>query len=449
MIYKRIITASLAFLTLLFIIPLSGCGDGKLSVKDKDGNVAAELTQKDMDENTAYKPYLEVVLKEAKEAVAEINNCNSYEAENFLYKNNCVIETCFDPDIYDAIEKSYSDSELNGSPFGCAITDLKGGLYAVFSSASNDDANYALSMLSPYSSLKPLSVYAPAIESGAAGWSKVYEDSPYKQIKDDSGELVDWPENATGVYTNSNTTVYQAVKESLNTVAVKCLADYGVNNSISFLKENLNINLDYESQKAESENEDEVIGNLAMGYLYDGVSVKDMAGYYQIFANGGKYYEPEAITEITDESGKTIYTKSGEYKQVISESTAYIMNNLLQGVVQSDGTGAKAKMNDVPVGGKTGTGTANDCHWFVGFVPEYSCAVWHGGSFETNYSPEIFSSIMSKIDLDKNAEFSDCYDVKQAVYCCESGLLCTENCQRIDTGYYFAGDEIGICKIHQ
>lgn len=46
-----------------------------------------------------------------------------------------------------------------------------------------------------------------------------------------------------------------------------------------------------------------------MGYLYDGVSVIDMAGYYQIFGNGGKYYKPEAITKIIDDHGKTIYTK--------------------------------------------------------------------------------------------------------------------------------------------
>lgn len=449
MIYKRIIALCLMILIFLLTIPLSGCSGGKLIVNDKDGTTISELTLKDIDEGTVYKPYLEVVVEEAKQAVAEINNCSITEAEEFLYKNKCVVETCFDSDIYNAIEKSYNASALDGLPFGCAITDLSGGLCAVYSSPSDQSVNFATSTFSPYSSLKPLSVYAPAIENNIANWSKVYEDSPYKQIEDDNKDFIDWPENATGVYTNNNITICQAVRESLNTVAVKCLSDYGVNNSIRFLKENFNINLDYESEKAAKVNEDEVIGNLAMGYLYKGVSPKDMAGYYQIFANGGKYYEPKTIIKINDGNGKIIYTKNSEYKQVISEPTSYIMNNLLQGVVQENGTGVNAKIDNIPVGGKTGTGTADDCHWFVGFVPQYSCSVYHGGNLQTNYSPEIFKSIMTEIGLNENSEFPACPKVVQAVYCCDSGLLCNENCRKISMGYYFADDATSVCEIHK
>lgn len=448
MIYKKIIAICLVIIiTLLWLIPLSGCSSGKLSVIDKYGKAVAELRQLEISDDVPYKPYLEFVVEEAIDVIANINNCSFDNAKKILLKNDLIIETCFDTKIYEAIKKSYVNSDLDNTPFGCAVTDLNGGLCAVYSYDSNKSTNYANTTLSPYSTLKPLSVYAPAIENNIANWSTIYEDSPYKQIKDEDGNFVDWPENATGVYSNENTTVCQAIKDSLNTISVKCLDDYGVMNSIDFLRKKLNINLNFEYSKAIVD-ENEVIGNLAMGYLYEGISPTDMAGYYQIFANGGEYREPKSIISITDKSGNILYEHNDKPKRIISTSTAYIMNKLLQETVKPGGTGENAKIHDVDVGGKTGTGTANDCHWFVGFVPQYSCSVWHGGSSNINYSPEIFKDIMSQVNLDKSIEFPFCTDVCQSIYCCESGLLCTENCRRIDMGYYFADDDVDVCKIH-
>ena len=446
---KNLVFFSALIVLLLTLFMFSSCTTKEITLKDNKGKVFAKVSSAKLEKSSEYSSYSELVINEAIGIIADINGCDEEKAEKLLFKNSYTIDTFLDREIFSSIETAYNKSDVKEIPFGCAVTNLKGGLCAVYSSESKEESNFAITGFSPYSSLKPLSVYAPAIESGKAYWSKVYEDSPYKQIMDENGELVNWPENATGTYTNSNTTVYQAIKESINTVAVKCLDDYGVNNSISFLKENFDINLDYESKKATNEDEDEVIGNLAMGYLYDGVSVIDMAGYYQIFGNGGKYYKPEAITKIIDDHGKTIYTKNNDYKQVVSEPTAFIMNELLQGVVQSGGTGAGAKMDDIEVGGKTGTGIANDCHWFVGFVPQYSCAVWHGGSLVDNYSPQIFKSIMQELKLDESVKYPKCREIKQAIYCADSGLLCNENCKRVDMGYYFADEIIEKCKIHQ
>lgn len=446
---KNLVFFSALIVLLLTLFMFSSCTTKEITLKDNKGKVFAKVSSAKLEKSSEYSSYSELVINEAIGIIADINGCDEEKAEKLLFKNSYTIDTFLDREIFSSIETAYNKSDVKEIPFGCAVTNLKGGLCAVYSSESKEESNFAITGFSPYSSLKPLSVYAPAIESGKAYWSKVYEDSPYKQIMDENGELVNWPENATGTYTNSNTTVYQAIKESINTVAVKCLDDYGVNNSISFLKENFDINLDYESKKATNEDEDEVIGNLAMGYLYDGVSVIDMAGYYQIFGNGGKYYKPEAITKIIDDNGKTIYTKNNDYKQVVSEPTAFIMNELLQGVVQSGGTGAGAKMDDIEVGGKTGTGIANDCHWFVGFVPQYSCAVWHGGSLVDNYSPQIFKSIMQALKLDESVKYPKCREIKQAIYCADSGLLCNENCKRVDMGYYFADEIIKKCKIHQ
>ena len=139
--------------------------------------------------------------------------------------------------------------------------------------------------------------------------------------------------------------------------------------------------------------EEEVLGNLGMGYLREGVSPVDMAGYYQIFANGGKYYKPTAIYEIKDNSGKSIYKRNVSINQVIEKSTADIMNLLLQEVVSENGTGKDAMIDGLAVGGKTGTGEKGN--WFVGFTPEYTCAVWHSTQLEKNYGCKIFSKILN------------------------------------------------------
>lgn len=447
---------SLVVLSTLLVtnaVGFCGCSQKGLQINDIDKNLTAFVKSEDMSKNGSIdkikKAYLDVVIEEATQIISQQQNCDNKKAKNNLFSRGYTIDTYYNSEIMDAINIAYSESEIIEEPFGCALTDLNGHFVAIYSNENSDGINYATTPLSPYSSFKPLGVYAPAIENRTADWSTVYEDSPYNKVRDEIGNLVNWPENATGVYTNKPTTVCQAIKESLNTISVKCLSDYGVVNSIDFLTDNFNIDLDYERQKALSAGDDEVIGNIAMGYLYKGVSVADMAGYYQIFANGGKYFTPKAISKITDPDGKIVFENKTKGNQVISPETAFIMNKLLQGVVNPSGTGASACGLEVEAGGKTGTGTANDCHWFVGFVPQYSCAVWHGGSLVDNYSPQIFKSIMQKINLDKSIKYPRCSEIKQAIYCTESGLSCSENCKKIDMGYYFANENLANCKMHQ
>ena len=448
----------LSYIVITVILTLNsaficGCSNSETKINDSNGNLLANLESvniKDINLDKQYKfAYLDVVVNEATEIISEIKNVEFDKAKELLKTEGYVIDTYFNEEIVKSIDSAYITSTVSNYPFGCAITDLNGHILGVYSSENSNGDNYANLQYSPYSSIKPLSVYAPAIESNIAYWSKVYEDSPYKQIKDEDGNLVDWPENATYTYANKNITVYQAVKESLNTVAVKCLSDLGVQNSLKFLTENFNVNLDYEINKSSNYGDEEVIGNLAMGYLYNGVTPVEMAGYYQIFANGGNYCMPVTISKITDASGKIIYKNTQVSKKVISEDTAYIVNKLLQGVVTPDGTGAEAYCENIEVGGKTGTGTANDCHWFVGFDPNYSCAVWHGGNEVTNYSPRLFREIITEIEVGDDIEFEENININSAVYCLESGKLSGENCRQIDFGYYSKKSSVDFCEKHK
>ena len=72
------------------------------------------------------------------------------------------------------------------------------------------------------------------------------------------------------------------------------------------------------------------VKNIAAGYIQEGVSPVDMAGYYQIFANGGVYVKPETIIKICDSTGNVLYHADAVKEQVVKSETADIMNRLLR-----------------------------------------------------------------------------------------------------------------------
>ncbi len=453
MIKKHFLPIALILTMVFSTIVLSGCSDNSSEIYSNNGELVASLNRDNIYEleniNPIHMSYIEAVFNEATELIAKLESISTEQAQQLLTSSEYRIDTYLDTQAVKLIDSIYKNSEISSQPFGCVITNMNGSVVAMYSNENEDNINFSLQRQSPYSTLKPLSVYAQALEKGIINWSSMYKDSPYKQIKDTDGELTDWPENAMGTYENKNITVYQGLCESLNTTAVKVLSDSGVVESISFLKENFDMPLDFELEKALTQGEEEVIGNVAMGYTYSGLSVLEMAGYYRVFADSGKYSAPKTIKRITSENGDVIYEHVDKPVQVFSEDTAYIMNRMLCGVVLPGGTGLDATISGVEVSGKTGTGSANDGHWFVGEVPQYSCAVWHGGIIEDNYSPELFSKIVSGLKLDENAGYPYCGTVIQQLYCCDSGLLAGHSCPQVEIGYYSVDDEIASCGIHK
>lgn len=445
------IRVMLAGIFLLQIGLLSGCSGQEVKIYDGEDTVFASLHSSSLEKEKleeGYRAYAEIVLNEAVQLISEKENCEAEEAEKKLFREQYTIYTVFCPEIYQSLKDACQEYEDEKLSCGCAVTDLKGNLLAVYSAGEGEDAeyNYATVKTPPYSSFKPLSVYAPAIENGIASWSKMYEDSPIKQIEDSEGKMCDWPANATNTYTYEGVSVCTAIQKSLNTVAVKCLQEYGVDHSMQYLEENFGISLDAERSRAGLLGEEEIIGNIALGYLDDGVSPVDMAGYYQAFANGGTYLEPKTIVKICKESGEVVFEQENQGKRVMNVETAFVMNKLLQGVVSQDGTGRNARCEEVPVGGKTGTGDYGN--WFVGFTPQYSCAVWHGTEIPENHAPEIFAKAVSSFEHDSSLDFPQCGTVRTAAYCLESGGLITGGCKKVGTGYYTSMDNPLRCNIH-
>jgi len=438
-------------LCLAIFCTLCGCGSkNALKVMSSDGQIFATLKSDRAVRKNENKSYLEIAVDEAVKIIANLNKINEDEAKKLLYKGGYTVYTALETEVNQNLAKALSEKD-GETDIAATVTDTQANIIAVYSTKKgNKGENFATATHRPCSSFKPLSVYAPAVDDGTINWSSRYEDSPYKYVKNLEGVMRPWPANSTEYYSERYVYIYQAIKESLNTAAVKCLADYGVNKSIEFLETNFNIPVSAEKIASKAKGADEVIGNIALGLLTNGVSTVDMAGYYQIFANSGKYEAPKTVVKICDNKGKTVYERQYSPKQVIKASTADILNQMLKEVVTKGGTGEKAKCEKVEVAGKTGTDDNGENNWFVGVTPEYSIALWHGESVKNN-AAEYFGNAVNKIYENKTnfkRKFAYKGGLTKVAYCTESGKKFKAGCSFIRMGYYTRENVPGLCDRH-
>jgi penicillin-binding protein 1A len=145
------------------------------------------------------------------------------------------------------------------------------------------------------------------------------------------------------------------------------------------------------------------------------VKLEEMVGAYGTFANKGIYTRPMYVTRIEDKNGNVISTFSSKIEVVLSEETAYLMTNLLQGVVQT-GSGIRLRRDPYnlmnQIGGKTGTTQEQSDAWFIGITPNLVGGVWSGWEdrsihFETlsegqgaNVALPIFAKFLKKVYAD-------------------------------------------------
>ncbi len=327
----------------------------------------------------------------------------------------------------------------------------------------------------PGSTIKPISVYAPAIEYGLITPYSVEDDAPILFFKDSSGldgikdlqsdnvSVAINPGQAGKCYPNNEddtfsgrTNILEGVKKSLNTISMRTLNKLGVDKSYNFL--NANLGMSTLSAKG-----DKNLAPLALGQLTNGATVLDMAAAYVPFANGGTYYKPKLYTKVLDSNGNVLIDKEAKPVNAMSKKTVTYMHYMLQQVVES-GTGTKAKLDrGMPAAAKTGTSTGNKDRWFVGYTPYYVGATWFGydspAYLGTNLSQALttWKKVMNAVheDLDvKSFEKND--DFKYVNICSKSGLLPNEHCYKDPRGSqivagYFHKDDVPQerCDIHE
>ncbi len=427
-----------------------------------------------------YSWYTDAVVEQVIADLEETYGYDNQTATNLLYSGGLQIYSCLDPDVQSAVDTIYADESYfadydsaTGQELLSAITIVDNDTGAVVALAGgvgekegNRIWNCATDTKRPSgASIKPLSVYAPALEEGLITPYSVVDDSPF--MLDSNDKL--WPSNAEGYY-RGLTTVWDGMVESLNTLAVKVLDKEGIQTAYDYLTERFGI--------TSLEEADLDYAPLALGGQTRGVSTYEMAAAYATFPRGGSYTSPYLYTVVLDAQGNIILatdsytaevdadggvTVSGtaSASAVLSESTCYYITQMLRAVIEDPSGTAYgiANISGVDVAGKTGTTTNDYDRWFCGYSSDYTAAVWSGYdsqekiSYSGNPSTEIWQEIMSQICEQETPEEMT-YDVETvtAEYCTASGGIPTDACRSagcVATGTYVKGDEpTTACTVH-
>ncbi len=312
----------------------------------------------------------------------------------------------------------------------------------------------------PGSSIKPISVYAPAMEYNLITPYAVVDDTPLRK----EGSRA-YPRNSTngGRYTG-RMTIANAVKNSTNTVAVRVVDMMTPQRSFEFATENMHISTLIEKKVVGKTVWSDIdLGPLALGGFTSGAKVIDMTAAYCVFPNEGFYNKPITYTRVEDYKGNVILENEPAPERAIKEKTAWYMNNMLQDVVKG-GTGSKAKFEDMHIAGKTGTTTNDYDRWFAGYTPYYCAVAWFGYdqpkkiTLETSTNPALtmWKLVMERVHEGlPDKDFFELSNTVSASYCLDSGLVPTENCRldprgsRVATGVFYKDDvPRSACNVH-
>jgi len=147
-----------------------------------------------------------------------------------------------------------------------------------------------------------------------------------------------------------------------------------------------------------------------------GVPLQEMVAAFTVFPNLGIRVTPYLIREIRDPNGHIVEENFPNRKLVVDRDTAYVMNYLLQGVVQM-GSGWRARHLDAPIGGKTGTTNDNTDAWFIGFSPSVTVGVWVGYSIPRSMGEgETGSRAAAPIFVRFMEKYLETYPEKESTY---------------------------------
>lgn len=373
------------------------------------------------------------------EVIADLQNMgySSKKARDMIYGGGLKIYCAVDKDVQDVLEdvyKNYKNMPDHTVQGAMVVMDYHGRILGVVGGTGKKTENRVLnratkSKRQPGSTIKPLSVYAPALEKSLQDdtcdiyWSTPVKDAPLMKI---NGKW--WPTNS-GSYSNNMLTLQQGLCHSKNTISAGVLDKIGVDYSYEFITNRFHItSLDII---------DRDYAPMATGAVTNGISPLEMTTAYQAFGNGGKYYESYAYYKIEDSQGNVIIEKKPEEtsETAISENTAGLMNKILQTAMQS-GTGASFRLSGTECFGKTGTTTDNKDRWFIGGTPEYLGGVWYGYDqpkairyyLSSNPCGTIWKTVMNGIYAKKGIKVSK-FDVPDGLvrkqYSLANGKLCS------------------------
>jgi penicillin-binding protein 1A len=378
------------------------------------------------------------IFEEAKKDLMKEFEYSEQYAENLLYNGGLKIYATMDPNIQKTAE-SYYENDKNfpaasgGNVLQSAIivTDHNSGkLRAIVGGRGKKTNNRVLnratqSKRQPGSTIKPIAVYAPALEENVINLTTYIDNAPIK--------IGEWePQNANGKFSGP-VPVKTAVAWSYNMPAIRTLQAVGIDVAFEYLKDKMHISSLVEKGTYSDKNP-----SLALGGVTHGITPLEMSTAYSCIANGGMYIEPISYTKICTKDGELVFENKPKKNRVFSEETAFLMQELLKNVVNY-GTAGGNKISGMDTCGKTGTTDDNKDKWFIGFTPYYCSTVWVGYDKPrvigagTELAVGIWRKVMTEIHKDLKSDSFDKPDgIIKANICPHTGKYASDGCGATD-----------------
>ncbi len=252
--------------------------------------------------------------------------------------------------------------------------------------------NRSLNPRQPGSSIKPLAVYGAALQKsyelaengqkwkftnfhidkqGTKGWGDYV--TVHSSIEDERCKIEgrNWPNNFNNSFSGKNS-FKTAIQKSINTCAVKLEFQVGNDYSIAQLKKFGLTTVDDDTSDPVN---DVNPAALALGAMTEGVTPLEMSLAYASFPAGGKVNTPICYYKVLDREGEVLLEGKSQQSEALNEGVAWIMTDVLRGVVKYNGY---MSVEGVVPGGKTGTTNDQYDIWFDGFTPSYAASIWIG-----------------------------------------------------------------------
>lgn len=411
----------------------------KITAKEKGEALAEQLDyQQGNIEKEASAPYFVAMVREY---------LRGKYGDDMVYQGGMKVYTSLDMDMQRAAQQAYQKG-LEGRDQDLQVAlvalDIKNGQIKALVGGRDyykSQFNRAFAPRQPGSTFKPF-VYSLAIEKGLTSADMMMcEEVEFELPNGDVYRPTDWDQDEP--YHWREFTLKEAVMVSDNVIAVRLNDHLGPNNSARHVET-------FGFQNISP------ILSLPLGSIE--VSPVELATAYSVFANQGIYSEPYFINRVVDNKGKVLEENLSKQHKVISSENAYIITNIMTGVLEKGGTGWRLKERVGRIAaGKTGTTDNLNDAWFVGYTPQLCCAVWigydrdraanlYGGSSAGPIWADFIREASSKLP---EMDFSKPDKVNVLNICLDSGLVASEYCPRqIDMAFTEGSEPEEICYYH-
>lgn len=410
--------------------------EGMISPAQKQEAIETTLTYRQSSSRTGDAPYFVAMVQEY---------LSKKYGERQVYQGGLKVYTSLDLDMQRAADQAYSvgmkskDEDLQAALV--AIDTDTGQIRAMVGGRDYNSSNYnrVYSRRQPGSTFKPF-MYSLAMDSGLTPASMLMcEETEYEIPGSPSYRPSDYGDNP---YHWRPFTLKEALMISDNTIAVQL---------------NYRLGPQQVAQRAEQFGFEHIEPVLSLPLGATEVSPVELCAAYCAFANQGYYCQPYSILKVVDKTGRVLEENTPKRVKSIEPDNAYIITDMLKGVMQPGGTGAALAVPGLVTAGKTGTTDQRKDAWFVGFTARTCCAVWVGYDRDRNVNltgsaaagPIWKGFMQGAIGKVASGDFVRPSNIVELSIDLDTGLVATESCPRTAVMAFREGSQPQeICYLH-